>query len=216
MVRIKYKDGKWAEGKAAPEHLPKKLRELPSEYVSKEDDNIETIHPNDLEDMPHIVDAIASERMEKDLGLLDEPRESDQEIINKLRAPGVGESGPVTQWFVDITRARVGLSLFRAMLERALAGREPNLEVQHLWFPDYSNVNHYQLRKGRPPANALRPGHLKGIDLVVDPLSPVPWSVRQALRDRGVEMPDTDFREKWERQRVERSAIWTPSSSLPT
>jgi hypothetical protein len=210
LARALSTDGTWRDGKAAPRLLDERLRGLPADFVTQDPDRPDAVHAIDLEAQPHAAEEIVADRVKaekaqpKDLTL--------KEQIEKLWAPGVGERGPVTQWFVDIVRARVGMALAREMVTAVVYGDAP--AFWHLDFPDPRNVNEYGLQKGKPPHKSARAKHLRDIETTIDLLDPIPRSIRKALEERGVPLPNTDLRGVMRslEQAKDTTRLWLPNT----
>jgi hypothetical protein len=182
----------WVEGKAGPQLIQENLRKLPGELVTKDVDDEAKAHELDA---PHVVSTII-----KDFGkTLDPSRpEKPHEAAQKMWAPGPGERGPVTQWFVDVTRMRVLIQRVYSAIDRCATGLEPDLTVCHLRFPDPNNVNEYALKPGPKPHKRLLGRHERELDLEIDVDNP-PKRMVALLKSRGVDFdPKKTLREAFE------------------
>lgn len=173
------------EGKAKPALLDPELRALPSELVTpKEIEPEDKIHP---EDPPHIRGALVEEFVKK-VEEAERPKKPEEKIEAALHDPAFlalaqrfSIPGPdarlgdalITQERVDWIR----FSTLRQKLNTAIANVKQGLpasnqlawlqNLQHLWFPT-PDVRHCEVRERLPPHDILRPGWLKGLDLVCD------------------------------------------------
>lgn len=187
MKQVLGKDGQWVDGGAAPRLLPEHLRVLPGDVVATDIDDPDRAHELDA---PHIVRSLKKEHEKQ----AEPEKKTAKGELGKLRAPGVGERAPVTQWFVDVAKMRVIKVLVDKAMGEVARGLSPNIESQfYLWFPA-NNVNRYELRKGAPPLDRERPRWMRGIDLRVDMLSP-PKSIVRELKARGVDL-EVDLKER--------------------
>jgi len=192
--------GERREGGASPELLPEELRKLPSDYVTKEEDDPDRVHPLDA---PHIVEAVSAERREKEEGTYKDPLEKPKRKFPPI-AP-VGRVIPLSQQQIDYVRYRALQSIITVELCKAMEGEDPDLEARyHLWFPE-DNVNHYLLRDGNPPADIDRPKHLRGYRLELDMLH-WPQSLVDLLSQLGIEL-SPDLRAELRRRRKERDVL---------
>ena len=73
-------------------------------------------------------------------------------------------------------------SIVNSLLTEAKAGKEPDMSVRHLWFPE-DNVNHYELRDGNPPGDSGRPKHMRGYRIELDIVS-IPERVKDVIEDQ--------------------------------
>lgn len=205
MKKARKEDGTWVEGPASPELLPKHMRAIPSDWVTKDSDDPDRIHADDAS---HIVSSLAKEKAKHKAEKADVKAE-----LDKLWAPGPGERAPITQWFVDVARTRVGMSWLRVVVaqlanapiinaaevaDAIVAGeRIPDLEG-HLIFPDPHNVNEYVFAHGvDKKKNSQKHKKLRGIDTNVTPFDP-PKRVIAVLAERGIDYnPRKAFAEAW-------------------
>lgn len=183
MTRRKKRAGTeiWTPGKAAPKLLPEHMRRLPGELVAGDIDDEARVHELDA---PHVFRSIV-----KDFGkTVDAPSakpDTPSDAAKKLWAPGPGERGPVTQWFVDVARMRVLIQRTYTALDRLAAGLEPDLSLCHLRFPDARNVNEYVMAPGPQPHKRMLGKHERELELEVDIMRP-PRKVVAMLKERGV------------------------------
>jgi hypothetical protein len=208
LARVLSTDGTWRDGKAAPRLLDERLRGLPGDYVTRDPDRPDAIHDIDLEAQPHVIEEIVKDRVKAESAT---EQTTFTGHLDKLWAPGIGEKARVTQWFVDVTRTRVGLNLAKNRVQDVIEGKFDAL--WHLEFPDEWNVNEYGLRKGQQPHKRMRLKHLREIDTTIDILNPIPRSIQKALAERGVQVPNTDLRSVMEQiEKTERgSRLWLPT-----
>jgi hypothetical protein len=188
-------DGTRVEGKAAPQLLPKHLRELPSDYVTTEHGDEDKAHP--LDPM-HVVRDIAKTRAFREAsGGLEEREWVDQQnkeaaeqsepmkklaaAANRLRA-GTSPRSP-TQADADVLRIQVLMNMLNTAGIHARQGKQPNLDVCHVWFPNDTTLQ-YEMRPGNPPARSMRPKHLRNLELWVDPFN-LPKTIVEILGETG-------------------------------
>jgi hypothetical protein len=174
-----FRNGKWVEGKAGPEHLPEDLRKMPAKFLTKDTGDPDRIHQ--LDD-PHIRKALLREQTQKEIQI------HKKEPIEGLHRAPLGEVVPLRQDFIDVEKMHVMRGLINGQLREVEAGTrsEPDLETIHyLWFPE-NNVNSWVVKVGHPPPDSERPKHLRGFDLVVD-LMNIPQRIRDELKSRGMD-----------------------------
>lgn len=175
MSKKVYRDGKWQQGSAAPEHLREDLRVLPSELVTKDEENANAVHVLDAE---HIRDSIVDDWAKGKLGEDPDKEERRQRAkdagANKL--PPVGVSWPFhreergkNQHYIDTYKKIAAKNLLQQISHRIETGtlRENEPTVWHMWFPT-DDVNNHAIRMGNPPADQDRPKYLRGLNLVID------------------------------------------------
>lgn len=147
------RENHYAKSRGTGELLPKELRELPADLVTKDAEDEDRVH---VLDPAHIREALKNEYFDK----LKEGEEPEPEKIDN-------EWRPVKQEFVDAVILRAMASIIETKKNRLARGWAIGPTVYHLWFPR-NDITEYSLREGNPPANIRRPAHLKNIDLVVD------------------------------------------------
>lgn len=147
---------------------------MPSEIVTKEDENPDAVHVLDPE---HVRDTILDDWANQKLGKKLQKLQS--EDIDKMKAEGLPPVGVVwpfsrrsqdeNQRYVDIIKKRAAFHLLAGIKKRMMAGQlmEHEVTVWHLYWPK-DNVNDYILRAGNPPADVERPSYLKRLNLVID------------------------------------------------
>ncbi len=192
------RDGNRSErDKATPELLREDLRELPSEFVTKDIGDPDKIHELDA---PHVQEQIWDDRIDE---LVNDDKESpvdakleglppDHEYI-----PLESVSKERLQWWVDLEK----MGTMKALLDSVAAGTV-DLDCHfHLWFPKLGpehgslagkrEYHNQMIRKGAAPPDWSRPKELKGLDLDIT-LDRVPDSIRTALSEAGHSLSDFD------------------------
>lgn len=192
------KTGEWREGKAAPQQLPENLAALPSEKVTKDEDDPDKAHSLDPD---HVVDHFAEQVTSEELTAkaaprtFEDPEKEAADVRRKrfeefLEFVPTGKSASITQKRVDGVRYRVLMSLINRMntLYKAGVSLEGFPILWHLKFP-HDDVQVYELKRGQPPARMLRPRWTKNIDLEID-INCWPQRIRDALAAIGLPTPD--------------------------
>lgn len=180
------KTGLWTEGRAEPELLPEDQRSLPEEILTKDIDDPDRVYRTDV---PHIRNAIAEDHFFE--GVKQELHKPDdiESAMKQLADAPIGEVVPLSQERIDVVRMKHCYSLLTKIVDAMEKGLLVDKHVyQHVWFPE-NNVNHRAIRDGLPPPDSERPKHLRGFDLVVDPLS-WPKSVVGKFAAAGFQIPD--------------------------
>jgi len=147
--------------------VEKHLRDLPSDWVTKEEADPDKIHKFDA---PHIVQELSKE--------LAKPKNRKKSIFSILKKQGKikkhGRGYRLDPLNVDYIRFRIIQALVNGQLKRMQLPpvheqylEKPDLGVKHIWFPE-DNMDRYELREGNPPADVDRPPHLRGLDLEID------------------------------------------------
>lgn len=215
--RFVFKDGKFVEGKAGPEQLPEHMRALPSSFITKHEAEGDKVHELDP---PHIVEALVKDLTEKE-----QPKPTLDglplavQALSASMAP-LGAVVPLNQRRIDVVRFRIIRSRIDRLCKEAEAGtiklEDALKNVDHVWFPE-DNVNKYELRKGLPPPNSMRPKRLHNYRLELDIMN-WPQSVIDALEALGHKPPNVKEMITNARRKAsviaeisrEESAIWTP------
>jgi hypothetical protein len=153
-------------------NLPEHLKGLPENLIGTDMADPDKV---DEHDAPHIVGELIEQhaKTEKDKARVP---------YKKLKCAQIGEVVPLSQWEIDVVRMRVISSTVNKLLNEAKTGQDPDMSVNHLWFPE-DNVNHYALRTGNPPSDRDRPKHLRGYRIEID-ITSIPESVRDVIEEQ--------------------------------
>lgn len=151
--------GVWQEGKASPRLLPEPLRQLPSDYVTKEIEDQGRVHELDPE---HIREALVDERTAAERG----PAATEKPSLPKL--PDLAHT-KCTQENIDLIRLRILAVLTAENQMRLNLGETLDTKVKHVWFKRDDVLGDCELRPGNPPAQRDRPRHLQFRHLEIDP-----------------------------------------------
>ncbi len=138
------------------------LRRLPAEYVTDEIHDPNAVHELDGE---HIRDELALQRHEKETS--DRPPDDD-EAIKLPRARRVSNNQETVDLIILMT-AKGRMDSAKGLREMGDPEWRQYLKHGHLWFPKDS-TDELEWRNGNPPPDSERPKHLRGLDLVVDPM----------------------------------------------
>jgi hypothetical protein len=185
--KIQTANGEWVDGKAKLEHLPERLRVLPSDLVTKDIDDPDRIHADDV---PHIRKALIYEEQNRLTGRMNDVRVRWGEA-NTIH-PKIEKwlNGPVTWQGVALIRTRILRVMALGQMDRIQGHLETDLSVKHVWFPE-NRASMYELRDGNPPADQDRPKYLRGIDLSLDLRSnALPGGLADIMRDEYVTIDD--------------------------
>ena len=190
-----FKDGKWEEGKAAPQQLREDLRVLPSELITKDIDDPDRIHEIDPE---HVADTYLDDYIKRAQGIdPDAPvKYAPPHLAEKYGLPPVGkvvkftdQSKEKTQSQIDMFRLRVASVLLGNLQDQLIAGKVSENEQTrfYIWWPN-NNVNEYHLKEGNPPPDSKRPKHLRGFQIHVDLNNPVPPAIVKDLEQNNPDL----------------------------
>jgi hypothetical protein len=140
-----FRNGAWEDGSATPELLRADLRELPSEWVTKDESDQAKVHSADP---VHIVQALVQDQMEKE-------HQGEQKSLDFC---------PVKLNFATVTLERLkALRNLSSMFEHGLCGFTDRF---HVWFPKPHN-GEVEFRRGPCPMPGKRPAHLRDLNLGV-------------------------------------------------
>ena len=144
--------------------LREDLRRLPSEYVTDEIHEADAVHELDPE---HIRDEVALKRFEKETTgeKVDEEAEEEREAAKPRRVSGNQE----TVDLLILVTAKGRLQSAKMLRDMGDPAWRNYLRHGYLWFPEDTTAV-LEWRDGNPPPDSVRPRHLRGLDLVVDPL----------------------------------------------
>lgn len=177
-----YKDGKFVEkAEAAPEQLPSRLRQLPSDLVTKDADDPHRVH---AEDPPHILRSLVKEQAQREVGFvnpfLDEAGPQAPKLPNEHTSP------KLEQWKIDLVALRVKRAWAETQKDNLRLRIAPNFAPHHLWFKA-NDVRIYELREGNAPPDSERPKHLRRFNLTIDITdATMPPELLARLEERGL------------------------------
>lgn len=203
-----YKDGKWVPGKAAPMPLPENLAALPSEITTRDMADPTKVYIDPQEegktlDPPHLVEEISDNY--KELEHAKPQEKGEEEGLREVGGERLYARLSLRQELVDLVKFKVIGNILRNEIARMQAdphAMKLDLHIRHVWFAR-DDISSRELREGNPPPDSARPKHLRGLDLVVDPLN-WPPSVVARLAKVGYTVPTlTDI---WESIRALRAA----------
>lgn len=157
---------------------------LPSDLVTNDPGDAARIHAVDPE---HVKHEILNQYLANDHTPTAPDYDADKRKKHDLHEGKVSERG---QHAVDVIRLSIMSAVLGTCVSAVQAGREPDLSVRHIWFPE-DDMSKYELRRGNPPPDCDRPKHLKRLSLEIDP-NVVPPYLSAAMKKSSGGRQDLD------------------------